>query len=704
MCAAKKPPDRNFLCLDYTDDVLDRHVYSRHSAAAGGETKAATSLVEALALLGQRTGFRDRPTPGAIRREALLQVDRHGYSINERMRHADHRNPNTYGGYYQNAISTVDGQATYFGLEQQLPVLHELFRGFSIRRDYQYRPEVPWRLRKQISDVPPSIEGDNGMVDQRARQKRYDDRRQQRDTVLRTDQQSQAKKANTSADCVYESDFQQARRLMPERDRLADGLFQVGSLRNAQGIELMNDLVTLFSSRRSETYCVELNSSRSHCDTCGIARPGSTSQEWWRHVYHCRKERFERVGGFTDFCFFCFAWIDHVDAWARHATQHSHDVPMKCNMAMFRGTVLRPAWCPDCMSQTGRPGSDGKGLTQFFNVTAWKSHMDQHVHELRPGRHKCSHPRCLHLPSCASIVDYIAHRFDVHLIPVPDGAVDGTAPAKTNHKDHAAETALRGATHLEHSIRTPSPQPHEAYSTDSTRAVNRSHSEASSPRQGFGSSIVAKERGVSSGIGGDRASTTLDMSSNPDYDQAHQSKAGQSAAAPNRLSSSVSLTSVSSCGQLGSTESPTNHRRQSRSGLGGMPPYNVEPGPTTIEILIPPKPPGWQDVPLVSCTGCDDESTGVDTPCDEVSSEYSSGEAKVARAARISPPTSCSPKHLMYSRNPRIATATGTSSRILDSAKISNKVMRRRQAIIEMHARIRDRCRSRIKRAARASA
>lgn len=76
LCAATKPPDRNFLCVDYIEGVLDRHVYARYSAASDGETKAATSLIGALALLGQRTGFRDRPTPGAIRREALLQVDR----------------------------------------------------------------------------------------------------------------------------------------------------------------------------------------------------------------------------------------------------------------------------------------------------------------------------------------------------------------------------------------------------------------------------------------------------------------------------------------------------------------------------------------------------------------------------------------------------------------------------------------------------
>ena len=75
VCKVTKPPDRNFVLLDYTDDILNRHVFPRYSDQRGAETKAATSLSAALGQLGLRTGFRDRPTPGAIRREALLQVD-----------------------------------------------------------------------------------------------------------------------------------------------------------------------------------------------------------------------------------------------------------------------------------------------------------------------------------------------------------------------------------------------------------------------------------------------------------------------------------------------------------------------------------------------------------------------------------------------------------------------------------------------------
>ena len=75
ICAINKPQDRNFVQLEYNEDVQDRHVFARYQRERHRETKAATSLVKALADLGRRTGFLDKPTPGAIRREALLQVD-----------------------------------------------------------------------------------------------------------------------------------------------------------------------------------------------------------------------------------------------------------------------------------------------------------------------------------------------------------------------------------------------------------------------------------------------------------------------------------------------------------------------------------------------------------------------------------------------------------------------------------------------------
>lgn len=49
----------------------------------------------------------------------------------------------------------------------------------------------------------------------------------------------------TSEDFPYESDFTQTRKLMPERDRLAENLFHEGSLRDEVGMMVIDDLVRL---------------------------------------------------------------------------------------------------------------------------------------------------------------------------------------------------------------------------------------------------------------------------------------------------------------------------------------------------------------------------------------------------------------------------------------------------------------------------
>ena len=71
------------------------------------------------------------------------------------MRFAAHRNQGTYAAAYQPRISTVDGQATFFEIDRQDMRIHELFRGYSLHRDYNYRPELPEHLRWQLVEPSP---------------------------------------------------------------------------------------------------------------------------------------------------------------------------------------------------------------------------------------------------------------------------------------------------------------------------------------------------------------------------------------------------------------------------------------------------------------------------------------------------------------------------------------------------------------------
>jgi hypothetical protein len=59
-----------------------------------------------------------------------------------------------------------------------------------------------------------------------------------------------------------------------------------------------------------------------------------------------------------------------------------------------------------------------------------------------------------------------------------------------------------------------------------------------------------------------------------------------------------------------------------------MPRNSAKPKLATIEVLIPPRPSGWENVPLLSYNSCSDESVGVDIDCEDVTSNSSSGEAE----------------------------------------------------------------------------
>ena len=55
---------------------------------------------------------------------------------------------------------------------------------------------------------------------------------------------------------------------MPERQFLAENLFNNGSLRDQIGMKIVDNLVRLLQTKKSQTYCKGLNSSLDECDSC----------------------------------------------------------------------------------------------------------------------------------------------------------------------------------------------------------------------------------------------------------------------------------------------------------------------------------------------------------------------------------------------------------------------------------------------------
>jgi hypothetical protein len=190
------------------------------------------------------------------------------------MRFAGHRAQETYAAAYQPRVSTVDGQATFFEFERQNCRIHQLFRGYSLHRDYNYRPALPERLLSQaeLTKYPKSSRraGSYGEKNDGTKlQKLYDQRRLARDRLVRA---GACAFEDSTNGYPYESDFSQTRKLMPERDRLAENLFKQASLRDEIGIQVMDDLVQLMQLTKTQTFCANLNSSSTHCDGCGQPR------------------------------------------------------------------------------------------------------------------------------------------------------------------------------------------------------------------------------------------------------------------------------------------------------------------------------------------------------------------------------------------------------------------------------------------------
>ncbi|KAK5936469.1 hypothetical protein PMZ80_003070 [Knufia obscura] len=385
ICAISRPSQQKHVIIDYVPEKSHWPLFPRSSLAGHlDHSRSSASLTsKALLDLGFRAGFRDHLTLHAARREVLMQVDNYGYSCNERMRFAAHINPNTYRRSYQTSIPLVDGQASYFQYEPRNVELHALRRGYSWRRNPHHQPKLKEATRvavqEDISDEEREIV-ESLCSDPVKRQKLYDQRRHHRDLLLR----EQSSAAPPPDGRPYESDFSQTRKLMPERDRLATNLFREGSLRDETGRAIMNDLIQLCRQEMPNTYCSGLNPSGSHCNTCGEEVTPGKEYAWWSHLYRCRKRVICNHSGFAEFCFLCFVWYDDHDAWKQHGREHLQDLPLKCNMVVFRHNVVRPALCPACLGE----GS----FRQFVSLTTWKNHLQDHI--LQENVQSCPHPQC----------------------------------------------------------------------------------------------------------------------------------------------------------------------------------------------------------------------------------------------------------------------------------------------------------------------
>lgn len=138
-------------------------------------------------------------------------------------------------------------------------------------------------------------------------------------------------------------------------------------------------------------------------------------------MYRCRKAAAKKVGQFQEFCFPCSRWFSSLASWKHHAAEHLQPseemrlLPLKCNIAQFRHTLLRPGFCPECLG--GKTADPEVRFRQYTNVSEWKMHVRHHMSLRERGRWACSHPRCANLAAQTTLEELFEHLADIHQIP-----------------------------------------------------------------------------------------------------------------------------------------------------------------------------------------------------------------------------------------------------------------------------------------------
>ncbi|KAH7009366.1 uncharacterized protein B0I36DRAFT_257810, partial [Microdochium trichocladiopsis] len=370
--------------------------------------------------LGIRAGYAEPPRTHDFRAGSLLRVSKH-HTEAERRKHAGQKDNGTYDKHYASTLA-ADGQGAYFTGRSRKSVL-ELFQDLSIRRNPFMLQALPAQSRAEFEDSEPIKElqaelraiqrGDANDDTARKRKTELYRMRRRLETEacrkLREQQILTPSEANTEL-CYHRSYFDRIRYLMPERDRLANTLFQPAQLRDSLGRSALADLIALCTQTREVQFRPGLEPDKCNCNK---------SQEDYdlKHVHNCYKER-QSVP--TTFCFICHQWIFGKTEWKAHCSAHLGDldtIPKFCDPLTYGGVLAAPGLCPFCLGNENMPPE--VRFHQFIHIPAWKKHLSRCVQSRKiavssGSSAQYSHLHCQGRPPFASLQKLLFHIEDAH--------------------------------------------------------------------------------------------------------------------------------------------------------------------------------------------------------------------------------------------------------------------------------------------------
>ncbi|KAB8070465.1 hypothetical protein BDV29DRAFT_197996 [Aspergillus leporis] len=439
--AEGEPEEKIVAKLIFKPEILDTPVFRPYNEQSIGDStgrsRGADSFGKEFAELGHRAGYKRNVTVRACRRWALMETDKR-HSATARMKFAGHVDQRTFGKSYAHPLSDVDGPATFLGIAsrhehiqnrrsmgmhrhphlwQSLPAKAEF--EFQERDDVQAIDDEMQQLGARLDGLTDDSEKHEIRVQQH---RLYNKKQKLYMEELKRLRQTQPRNCTSQPSSVYEQTFfHYTRRVMPERDLLAQVLPKIGNLRSPTGRAALKALEAICSGNGLTPYRSGIRPLHGKC-LCGEVVETYQPHRRWSHLYRCYGERLRQVGGidFVEYCFECDCWFQGLTEWDAHCQGHL-DRPgdlLRCDLIVFRNVPAKAAYCPFCLGDKTR--SPRRRMWQYLDRGEWFDHVQSHLnHRELAGRYNCRHPACSQDFDNRGDLEY--HLRDVHCYLPPRG-------------------------------------------------------------------------------------------------------------------------------------------------------------------------------------------------------------------------------------------------------------------------------------------
>ncbi|EED21202.1 conserved hypothetical protein [Talaromyces stipitatus ATCC 10500] len=392
---------------------------------ATGRARGADSFAKQFAELGHRAGYPDRITARACRRWALMEADRNG-SENARMKLAGHLDRRQFSKAYAHPLSDIDGQASYLGTRDRRGHITNR-RGMELQKHQVVWESLPAKLefefeerndvaaiQKEMQNLDEELKSSVAMdavreIELEKRRLQYR-KRSLYDQELQRFHRTNPDMTNSEA-CLP---FHYTRRVMPDRDLLAELLPRLGKLRSDDGRKAVQALENLCVTDTTICYRRGIHPlDGDQCGSCGTCIEDLFAHRRWYHLYRCYQSKLSKMGNdeFADFCFECDLWINNKLEWDQHC-QHHLDTPetlVRCDPIIFRNALVKAGYCPFCLGDNDQDANSR--VRQFIDKSKWHDHIESHLESLTVD-FTCCHPACS--MNCDSLSDLVQHLWDRH--------------------------------------------------------------------------------------------------------------------------------------------------------------------------------------------------------------------------------------------------------------------------------------------------